>query len=136
LRAVFWKIPAELVTRKNLRRKILLLFRYARKKTMAPEDDSIIPSGQSKTFYYVGNLIPNQVLIQNLSPSSNANYTVKSGPHPWTYFSNIPAGGTQSILVQWPTSVAVFANASGGGVSIRVYGDGIRPATAEEAKAQ
>ncbi len=34
---------------------------------MAPENDSIIPSGQSKTFYYVGNMIPNQVLIQNLS---------------------------------------------------------------------
>jgi hypothetical protein len=103
---------------------------------MAPENDSIIPSGQSKTFYYVGNMIPNQVLIQNLSPGTQANYTVKSGPHPWTYFGYVAAGQTQSIYVQWPTSVAVFTNASGSGINIQVYGNGIRPATAEEAKAE
>jgi len=102
---------------------------------MAQEDDSIIPPGHSKTFFYVSNLIPAQVLIQNLSPGSQASFRLKSGPQSWTYFGNLPAGHTQSIYFEWPTSIAVFTNASGGGVSIRVYGNGIRPATAEEAKA-
>ncbi|HET9364383.1 MAG TPA: hypothetical protein VFP71_05250 [Candidatus Angelobacter sp.] len=102
---------------------------------MAQEDNSIIPPGQSKVFFYVGNMIPAQVLIQNLSPGSQASYRLKSGTQSWTYFGNLPAGHTQSIYVEWPTNTAVFTNASGGDVHIRVYGNGIRPATAEEAKA-
>ena len=94
---------------------------------MTAEDNSIILSGQSKRLRYLGELIPNQVFIQNLSKTSQANYTVKSGPRPWTYFGYVAPGGTQAIYVQWPTSVALFANSSGGGVNIKVYGDGIFP---------
>ena len=78
-------------------------------------------------FRYLGELIPNQVFIQNLSKTSQANYTVKSGPRPWTYFGYIAPGVTQAIYVQWPTSVALFTNDSGGGVNIKIYGDGIFP---------
>ncbi len=102
---------------------------------MEQADNSVIPPGQSRTFIYVGNMIPAQVLIQNLSSGSSANFTLKSGPQPWTYFGNVAAGQTQSIYFQWPSGLAVFANTSPGGASIRVYGNGIRPASAEEAKA-
>lgn len=94
---------------------------------MAGDNDSNIPSGQSKKFRYVGELIPNQVFVRNLSQGSQANYTVKSGPQPWTYFGYAPAGVTQAIYVQWPSGLATFTNASGAGISIMVYGDGIFP---------
>jgi hypothetical protein len=89
------------------------------------DDDSTIPSGQSKRFLYVGEFIPNQVNIQNLSQTSRANYTLKSGPQPWTYYGFVAPGGTQPILVHWPAGAAVFSNV--GTVSINVYGDGLRP---------
>jgi hypothetical protein len=96
---------------------------------MADNDSNIAP-GQSKTFIYVGQFIPNQVNIQNLSQTSQANYTVKSGPHPWTYYGLVPPGKTQAIQVHWPTGVAVFGNVGGG--TINVYGDGLRPAAPGE----
>jgi len=93
-------------------------------------NDSTIPPGGSKQFIYVGQFIPNTVNVQNLSPSSQANYTVKSGPQPWTYYGFVPAGKTLPIVVHWPAGVAVFSNV--GGASIKVYGDGLRPAGGDE----
>jgi hypothetical protein len=78
----------------------------------------------------VGEFIPNQVNIQNLSQTSQANYTLKSGSNSWTYYGFVAPGKTQAIQVHWPLAVAVFSNLGGG--TIFVYGDGLRPAAPDE----
>ncbi len=99
---------------------------------MPADDNSTIAPGQSKRFRYLGEFIPNQVSIQNLSPNAQSNYTVKSGPQSWTYFGFVPPRQTQSIYVQWPTGLATFTNTGGG--NIRVFGDGIFPVPPGEAE--
>lgn len=88
---------------------------------------SIIPQGQSQTFIYVGNMIPNQVLIHNLSTEASASYILESGTESWRFFGTVPPGLTVSIMVEWPTGKAAFTNNSVANASIYVFGNGIFP---------
>lgn len=90
------------------------------------QNDSVLNPGESKKFVYVGNLIPNQVNIQNLSDNP-AMFTVISGTGSWRVWWAVPPNETLSIFVQWFNGIATFTNISMENASVSVGGDGIRP---------
>ncbi len=94
---------------------------------MAKQNTSIVQPGEMKLFCYFGEMIPNQVLIQNLSSDRPAQYALHSGPKSWGFYGTIEPGGTASILVNWPTNQARFTNRSAS-ANISVSGNGIFPA--------
>ena len=92
------------------------------------EDSTVLP-GETKLFTYVGEQIPNQVLIQNKSTTEQANFVMQAvnGPEPqWRLYGAIGAGETVQYMVNWPTQ-ARFTNQGLFQSSIVVYGDGIFP---------
>lgn len=98
----------------------------------SPQTDvetSIVKPGESKLFVYVGEMIPNQVLVQNLDPEKQANFIVRAvndSRDEWGLFGVLKPGETISLLVQWPTE-ARFTNQAVVDSSFRVFGDGIFP---------
>lgn len=94
---------------------------------MSQTNPSIIPQGQSGRFRYLGEMIPNQVLIHNLNTQYGADYILQSGEHAWKLFGTIGPGQTISLLVEWPTSDATVFNNSVADSSIYVFGNGIFP---------
>ena len=95
---------------------------------MAKINPFAIKQGKSKDFIYVGELIPNQVLVTNLTSSATASFELTSGAKSWTYTGTIGKGRTKSILVRWPSGRARFTNNSVADATIEVGGDGIFPA--------
>ncbi|MBS1914585.1 MAG: hypothetical protein JST22_21560 [Bacteroidetes bacterium] len=95
---------------------------------MSTPNPSEIGPGESKLFRYYGEMIPNQILIENLSTEFEAQYIV-GGEVPeqgWHYFGTVAHGETASIWVNFPTTVSRFTNRSSA-ASIIVGGDGIFP---------
>jgi len=90
------------------------------------DNPSILSPGQSGGFFYTGNLIPNQVDIQNLSAQSAASYSLRSDGG-WSFFGQVDPGVTISITVIWPSGLGEFTNTSSE-ASILISGFGIRPA--------
>jgi hypothetical protein len=90
---------------------------------------STITPGCGKDFIYAGELIPNQVSIQNLSTTEDATFTVTSGRQSWTFYGAARKGRTVSVQVRWPSGRARFVNNSVFAASILVSGDGIFPVT-------
>lgn len=90
---------------------------------------SSVGPGERKVFTYLGEQIPNQVLVQNQSSTEQANFVMQGigdvEPE-WKLFDIIEPGRTKSYLVQWPTR-ALFWNQGLFQSSILVYGDGIFP---------
>lgn len=89
----------------------------------------ILGPQQAGEFTYVGEMIPNQVMIQNLG-TAEAQYWLSSGleggPEGWKYYGTVEAGRTASIWVEWPNGRATFFNRSEE-ASIEIGGDGIFP---------
>jgi hypothetical protein len=96
--------------------------------TTPQSNPSIIARGQTGAFIYVGEMIPNQVLIHNLSSEFYADYILESGHSSWKFFGSVAPNTTASILVEWPTGKATFFNNSVANASIYVFGNGIFPA--------
>ena len=98
--------------------------------TGADIETSSVGPGERKLFIYVGEQIPNQVLVQNQSTTEQANFVMHAvnGTDPqWKLFDAIGPGETVSYMVQWPEQ-ALFINQGLFQSSILVYGDGIFPA--------
>ncbi len=91
--------------------------------------ESTITPGHGKDFLYVGEMIPNQVFIQNLSTTEDATFTVTSGTQSWTYYGAARKGKKVNIQVRWPSGRARFENNSVANASILVSGNGIFPTT-------
>jgi hypothetical protein len=73
---------------------------------------STVKPGESKDFIYVGEQIPNQVLVQNLDTTQQANFVmqgVNGSEFQWRLFCVLKAGETVSLWVSWPTE-ARFTN--------------------------
>jgi hypothetical protein len=85
----------------------------------------VIEPGQSKEFVYVGELIPNQVLVKNLG-DTEVQYWLTSGIDSWRLYNVVEGGRTQSIELQWMNGIATFTNEDGTS-SIEIGGDGIFP---------
>ncbi len=98
-------------------------------KTTPRSNPSIIAQGQSASFLYLGEMIPNQVLVHNLSQEFYADYILESGTESWRFFGSIAPNSTVSIQVEWPTAKATFTNNSIADASIYVFGNGIFPDT-------
>lgn len=96
------------------------------------EDDNVVNPGQSKDFVYVGELIPNDVNIQNLSEANTAIFTLKSGTEGWKLWWAVLANQTTTLTVEWFNGVATFSNISEEDASIRVFGEDIRPYYGDE----
>lgn len=94
---------------------------------MAANPSEIGP-GESKLFQYFGEMIPNQMLIQNLSSDREAQFIAQSenAEESWGYYDTVMPGQTASIWVRFPQSISRFTNRSGE-ASIIVGGDGIFP---------
>jgi hypothetical protein len=93
--------------------------------TMADDVSGALRPGETRKFAYVGNLIPNQVNIQNLS-AQPASYKLESGTSGWMLYGNVAPSATAALLVQWPSGIATFSNGSPQ-ATIVIWGDGIRP---------
>ena len=95
--------------------------------TGADATTGVVGPGERKMFTYVGEMIPNQVFIQNTSTTEQANYVMQgvggAGPE-WKLFDILRAGETGQFQVQWPTK-ALFGNQGLFQSSIRVYSNGI-----------
>ena len=92
-------------------------------------DTSSIGPGEKKLFTYLGELIPNQVFVQNESSTEQANFVMQgmNGAEPeWKLYGVLRAGETVDYMVQWPAQ-AIFTNQGLLQTSIRVYGNGIFP---------
>jgi hypothetical protein len=76
-------------------------------------------------------MIPNQVIIQNLSQDEQANYVMQGlaeGAVPeWSFYGILRAGETVSHWVNWPSGKVLFTNQGLFQSSIEVGGDGIFP---------
>jgi len=97
--------------------------------TGADVETSTVGPGEKKLFTYVGEQIPNQVLVQNQSTTEQANFVMEAAngaDFQWKLFDAIGPGKTVSYMVQWPTH-AIFTNQGLFQSSIVVYGDGIFP---------
>ena len=95
----------------------------------AQATSSTVGPGERKLFTYVGEQIPNQVLVQNQSTSEQANFVMQgvgNDQPEWKLYGILEPGRTRSYLVQWPTQ-AIFWNQGLYQSSILVYGDGIFP---------
>ncbi|HEU4561151.1 MAG TPA: hypothetical protein VFS20_25085 [Longimicrobium sp.] len=95
----------------------------------AAVETRIIAPGEIKDFVYRGDMIPNQVSVENLDQAHQANFVVQAVNHGvagWKLFGIIEPGQTVQLLVEWPTE-ARFTNRSELQSNIRVYGDGIFP---------
>ncbi len=95
---------------------------------------SVVEPGYTGQFVYVGELIPNQVLITNLG-ETEAEYWLVSGTEGWAYYGTVARGETSSIMVEWFSGVGTFGNP--GKSAIEIGGDGIFPydsATGEAVK--
>lgn len=95
------------------------------------QDPSILDPGEERTFVYVGEMIPNQVLIRNFD-MVEAQYWLQSGLEGWRYWGTVPPNETVSIMVEWFDGTALFHNGSGE-ASIGIGGDGIFPQGEEPA---
>jgi hypothetical protein len=97
--------------------------------TGAEATSSTVGPGERKLFTYVGEMIPNQVFVQNQSTSEQANFVMQgvgNDQPEWKLFDILEAGRTRSYMVQWPTQ-ATFWNQGLFQSSIMVYGNGIFP---------
>ena len=100
---------------------------------MADEKNPLnISTGQSVTVQYFGEQIPNQVIIVNLSKSNQANFIIQGATQEgeafgWSYYAAIEPGRSASVLVEWPSTVAVITNNSIDETTISIGGDGIFP---------
>ena len=95
----------------------------------AAVETGIIAPGEVRDFVYRGDMIPNQVSVENLDGAHQANFVVQALNHGiagWKLFGIIDPGQTVQLLVEWPVE-ARFTNRSELQSSIRVYGDGIFP---------
>jgi hypothetical protein len=100
---------------------------------MAKVNPYVLGPGQIGDFIYVGELIPNQVLITNLNNADSANFEMTSGLKAWSYYGSAGKGRTASVLVRWPSGRGRFRNTSVSGASIEIGGDGIFPANSPAA---
>lgn len=101
--------------------------------TAASAITPVVEPGESKQFVYVGELIPNQVLVKNLG-DSQVQYFLTSGLDSWRLYDVVEGGRTQSLQVQWMDSIATFTNEDGTS-SIEIGGDGIFPYDANSGEA-
>ncbi|MGI8666965.1 MAG: hypothetical protein ACR2N4_13175 [Jatrophihabitans sp.] len=90
-----------------------------------------VAPGQSVTVVYVGEQIPNQLILQNLDKAAQAQYalagTIGSGDkltQTWKLVGVLGPDELTSLLVQWPNGIAVITNEDGNG-TIQLGGDGI-----------
>ena len=86
-----------------------------------------IDPGQHKTFIYVGDFIPNKVLVKNLG-TTEARFRLTSAPATppgWEYYEVAPGSALRSFTVHFPTAKLTVYN--DGATPIEVAGDGIRP---------
>ena len=101
--------------------------------TASPPGTAVHPftvaPGEFKDFVYRGDMIPNQVSVENLDAAHQANFVVQAVNHGiagWKLFGIIDPGQTVHLMVEWPTE-ARFTNRSELQSSIRISGDGIFP---------
>lgn len=96
---------------------------------MSTENPSEIGPGESKLFQYFGEMIPNQVIVENLSSTSDAQFimTTENTDGSWKYYGSISASQAASVWVEFPTSLFQVTNRGDSDASIIVGGDGIFP---------
>lgn len=94
---------------------------------MSDSNPMEVGPGESKLFRYLGELIPNQILVTNAGTTTDAEYMISDQDLSigWRYFNSVAPSRTQSILVQFPSSV--FRATNRGGDSFIISGDGIYP---------
>jgi hypothetical protein len=88
--------------------------------------------GEAGVFQYVGEQIPAQLLVTNLSQNQEADFYVTSGcssTRPaeggWSFYGTMRAGETMSVWFEWPTAFATIVNRGDFGTSIEIGGNGI-----------
>src|ERR1044072_8363394 len=101
--------------------------------TAASAITPVVGPGESKQFVYVGELIPNQVVVKNLG-DSQVQYYLTSGLDSWRLYDVAEGGRTQPLQVQWMDGVATFTNEDGTS-AIEIGGDGIFPYDANSGEA-
>jgi len=84
-----------------------------------------IEPGQSRSFRYIGNLVPNEISVGNLSPTEGAEFRLTSDPPCWWYYYALPANRKTSILVNFPSSQLTCHDIGPG--PIILSGDWIEP---------
>ena len=91
------------------------------------DDSPIVDPGERKVFVYVGEMIPNQVLITNMDSEREAQVVMQGlgeGDRPgWSWYDTILPGKTVSVWVSWPTKALVTNR--GSFAAVEVGGDGI-----------
>jgi hypothetical protein len=87
---------------------------------------SILKPGESGNFVYVGEMIPNQVIVTNKG-DDDAAYTLESGEEGWKLWGNLSGDKTTDTLtLQWFNGFATFTNLSKDAL-IEIGGNGIFP---------
>jgi hypothetical protein len=92
-----------------------------------PPKTKIYP-GQHGTFIYTGDLIPNEIFVQNLGVTE-AKFRLTSAPATppgWIYYETSPRNSVRAFIVHFPT--AKFTVYNNGRTEIEVSGNGVRPA--------
>jgi hypothetical protein len=95
-----------------------------------PPSTTINP-GQHKNFIYVGEFIPNVILVKNLGKgTTEARFKLTSTSAPptppgWDYYGDVAGSAPRSFTVHFPTARLTVYNV--GATPIEVAGEGIRP---------
>ncbi len=100
---------------------------------MSSSNPLTIGPGESVTIIYVGEQIPNQVVILNQS-NVPGNFTIygavregKTWLKQWGYFGTIEANAELGPLVNWPSNTAIIQNNSVAAATLSIGGPGIFP---------
>ena len=90
---------------------------------------STLAPGETRTFTYNGEQIPNQVFVKNDGQYEDANFVLRSGVETtWEYYGIVPQGETASLFVRWMNNEGTFYNRSHR-ASIEITGNGLFPKT-------
>jgi len=92
-----------------------------------PPKTKIYP-GQHGTFIYAGDLIPNEIFVQNLGVAEAKFRLTSAPPTPpgWIYYETTAGNSVRSFIVHFPS--ARFTVYNDGRTEIEVSGNGVRPA--------
>jgi hypothetical protein len=95
----------------------------AKQAKQAPS--SRIEPGQSQKFIYVGESIPNSIVVKNLGTTA-APFRLTSTSPGWLYYGRVGSRAGVFVSVEFPNGRFTVHN--DGSKPIEVGGDGIRPA--------
>ena len=98
---------------------------------MPPENPFDLGPGETKLFKYDGEMVPNQIIVTNLSADTHVQFILRDEHMEtgWNYFESIDRNGEASVWVNFPTNIFRVINQGTTSASLNVGGDGIFPYT-------